>query len=233
MDISAIIVAAGRGTRMGGATAKAFLPLAGQPMLLYSLRTLSGVSGLRSMVVVAAPAQVATARQLVADHGPWAVVIHVAAGGVERQDSVAAGFAMVDSGVDLVIVHDAARPFVSSACVHACVAAAASGAAIVALPARDTVKVVDAERKILQTLDRTTLWLAQTPQVFRASWLREAYERARRDGYVGTDDAALVERTGRTVRVVPGEETNRKITTPEDLRWAEWYLQSQAAAGSR
>jgi len=156
--------------------------------------------------------------------------MEVVQGGAERQDSVAAGLARVDAAADLVIVHDAARPFVSLACLTACVeAAAAGGAAIVAVPAHDTVKRVDASGVIVDTPDRRTIWLAQTPQVFRFALLRRAYEQAQHDGFVGTDDASLVERLGAPVRVVPGEPRNRKITTPDDLLWAESHLRAQAA----
>src|SRR5205823_5024356 len=109
----------------------------------------------------------------------------------ERQDSVAAGLALVDATTDLVAIHDAARPFVSRSCITACIAAAASAdAAILAVPARDTVKLVGGDETITRTIDRQTIWLAQTPQVFRRALLCQAYEQARRDGYVATDDAA-------------------------------------------
>lgn len=197
-------------------------------MVVYSLRTLSGIPQLASIVLVVAGECLDEAATLVARYGPWPVPVHLARGGMERQDSVAAGLALLDPSVDLVIVHDAARPFVSLACVTSCIRAAQeNGAAIAAVPARDTVKVVGGDGAIVRTLDRQTIWLAQTPQVFRLPLLQQAYAQARQDGYLATDDAALVERIGATVHVVPGEPTNRKITTPDDLRWAEWYLQAE------
>jgi 2-C-methyl-D-erythritol 4-phosphate cytidylyltransferase len=230
MHSAVIVVAAGRGTRMGGPTAKAFVPLGGTPMMVYSLRTLTRLSGVTSLILVVASESIGHAQEIVDQYGPWPVPIQVTRGGAERQDSVAAGLALVEASAGLVIVHDAARPFVSLACVEACVAAAvAHGAAIVALPVRDTVKVA-ADHTITQTLDRQHIWLAQTPQAFRAAVLREAYVQARRAGVVATDDAALIERLGGTVRIVPGEPTNQKITTPDDLRWAEWYLATHDAA---
>ncbi len=216
---------------MGRGTAKAFLPIGGKPMALYSLRTLSRVPGMTSIALVVASEHIEQATTVLERYGPWPTLIRVAAGGSERQDSVAAGLQLLDPAVDLVMVHDAARPFVSLACVSACVeAAAATGAAILALPAQDTVKVVDRQGTVTGTLDRHSLWLAQTPQVFRAALLRQAHDRARREGCLATDDAALVERLGAPVRVVAGEPSNRKITTPDDLRWAEWLLQSQRPA---
>ena len=231
MHISAIVVAAGRGTRMDRETAKAFLPVGGVPMAAYSLRTVAAVPGLTSIILVVAAENQPAAAEMVERSAPWPIPIHIVAGGAERQDSVAAGLASVGASIDLVIVHDAARPFVSLACVTACVqAAASSGAAIVAVPAHDTVKQVGPDAVITATLDRRGIWLAQTPQVFRSTLLRRAYTQAARDGCIATDDAALVERLGEKVRVVPGESTNRKITTPDDLRWAEWYLQHRDEA---
>jgi 2-C-methyl-D-erythritol 4-phosphate cytidylyltransferase len=242
---AAIVVAAGRGTRMGAPAAKAFLPLAGRPLAVYALRTLSAVPEIISIVLVVGADCTAHAAELLAAHGPWPHPVRVASGGAERQDSVAAGLAAVDEGADLVLVHDAARPFVSHRCIERCIAAAAdAGAAIAAVPVHDTVKLVadasvtgagvtDASvtdaSVIERTLDRRRLWLAQTPQVFRTALLRRAYEQARRDGYTATDDAALVERLGVPVRVVEGDPDNRKLTTPDDLQWAEWYVQRRRA----
>jgi len=227
LHTTAIVVAAGRGMRLGSPTAKAFLPLAGQPMLAYSLHTLSTVPEVTALVLVVAADACREAETIVNARAPWRLPIRIAVGGAERQDSVAAGLAAVDSDADLVLVHDAARPFVRPDCVSACVAAAAAtGAAIAAVPATDTVKVTDAEGWIVDTPDRSRLWLAQTPQVFRAALLKEAYRRAAETGRVGTDDAALVEQLGHRVRVVPGNPDNRKVTTPDDVRWADWYARS-------
>jgi 2-C-methyl-D-erythritol 4-phosphate cytidylyltransferase len=210
---------------MAAATPKVFLPLGSQPMVVYCLRTLSGLPGLTALVLVVAADRFDLATRVLDEYGPWPVPVRVVGGGVERQDSVAAGLAATADDADLVLVHDAARPFVARSAVEACVAAAAaSGAAIVAEPARDTVKLADSTSVITRTLDRRTVWLAQTPQVFRTSLLRSAYDRARREGFLATDDAALVERIGAPVCIVEGNATNRKITTPDDLRWAEWYL---------
>jgi 2-C-methyl-D-erythritol 4-phosphate cytidylyltransferase len=206
-------------------TAKAFLALGGKPLFAYSLRTLCRLPGASAVTLVAPRERLAEARDLVRSLGPWPLKIDVIAGGAERQDSVAAGLRCVGDE-DLVLVHDAARPFVSLAraaeCTHA---AAATGAAILAVPARDTLKRAEADT-IRETLDRDQIWLAQTPQVFRTDLLRQAYTRAREQQTSGTDDAALVEHLGVPVRIVRDEEENRKITTPADLRWAEWHLSS-------
>ena len=215
---------------MGATGGKGLVAIGGQPMAIYSIRTLVKLRDLLSIVLVVGADQQKRAASIVNDFGPWPVPVHLARGGAERQDSVAAGLALVDPAADLVVVHDAARPFVPACCFQACIEAAArSGAAIVAVPAHDTIKVVGARMEILETLDRRTIWLAQTPQVFRSDLLRRAYAQARADGYTATDDAMLVERLGVAVRVIPGELVNRKITTPDDLEWAESYLRGQRA----
>lgn len=216
---------------MGAAGGKAFTAIGGQPMVLYALRTVAKLPDLLSIVLVVGADQLEQAAALVADCGPWPVPILLAQGGAERQDSVAAGLALVETAAEVIVVHDAARPFLPLQCFQACVAAAErGGAAIVALPAHDTIKVVNGGGEVVETLDRRTIWLAQTPQAFHADLLRRAYARARADGYAATDDAMLVERLGAVVHVVPGASENRKITTPEDLQWAEAYVRNQRAA---
>ena len=219
---------------MGATTAKAFLNLGGLPMAVHALRTLNRLPSLTSIVLVVGADQETRATEIVQLYGPWRFQVRLARGGAERQDSVAAGLAALDAEAALVLVHDAARPFVSVECIAACIAAGAThGAAITAVAAHDTVKLAGPDSVIIETLDRRRVWLAQTPQVFRADLLREAYQRACSVGVVATDDAALVERLGHAVRIVPGEPTNRKITTPDDLRWAEWYLQRRGELGRR
>jgi 2-C-methyl-D-erythritol 4-phosphate cytidylyltransferase len=180
-------------------------------------------------VVVVPAGWVANAENLLDTAGPWRIPTTVVPGGAIRQDSVRAGLAAADPS-DLVVIHDAARPFVDLAIVvQAIDLAAQHGAAVVATPATDTVKQVDAEGRIESTPDRQRLWLAQTPQVFRLDVIRQAHEQAAADGFVGTDDSVLVERMGVAVRVVRGNAENRKITTADDLRWAEWLLSSGRA----
>ncbi|HKT36655.1 MAG TPA: 2-C-methyl-D-erythritol 4-phosphate cytidylyltransferase, partial [Nitrospira sp.] len=143
----------------------------------------------------------------------------------ERQDSVRHALDVVDEGVRLVVIHDAVRPCVTEAMVRQVVeAAAADGAAIVALPMRDTVKQVADDHLIQRTIDRTPLWLAQTPQAFRRDWLEEAHRKAEAEGLAATDDAFLLEWMGHPVRVVEGSGENIKVTRPEDLVIAEAIL---------
>lgn len=226
---AAIIVAAGPGTRLGAGVPKGFVELGGVPLVVRALRAVLSAPSIASAVVVAPSASVDQARALVEAHGPWRCPVTVTAGGAERQDSVRKGLAAVGPAA-LIAIHDAARPFVSGAVIEAAIAAAdRHGAAIVAAPATDTVKQVHDEGWIEATPPRQRMWLAQTPQVFRADLIRAAHARGAAASAAATDDAMLVEQLGARVYVVPGNPENRKITTPEDLRWAEWLLAQSPA----
>lgn len=229
MSVAALIVAAGPGSRLGAGMPKGFVPLAGEVLFVRSLRALLGVPAITEAVLVVPSGLEAEAARLLAASGPHRLEARVVAGGVERRDSVRHGLAAV-RGAALVAVHDAARPFVTRAVVEAAIAAARDhGAAVVATPAADTVKLVDAAGVVESTPPRARAWLAQTPQVFRTELLRAAH--AQVGGDAATDDAMLVERLGHRVHVVHGEAANRKITTPDDLQWAEWLV--ARAAGPR
>lgn len=229
MAVAAIVVAAGPGSRLGSGRPKAFVELGGVPMFVRALRSLAAAPAVTSAVLVAPPAAVAEAEAALARHAPWSCEMQVVAGAAERQDSVRAGLA-VAGDAELLAIHDAARPFVSRDTVEAAIAAAARhGAAIVAVPATDTIKQVHPDGWIEATPPRERMWLAQTPQVFRTELIRRAHAEASRGGGPATDDAVLVERLGVRVHVVRGNPENRKITTPDDLRWAEWLLAQPAA----
>lgn len=222
--IAAIIVAAGQGKRMGGAMNKVWLPLAGQPVLSYSLRVFAAVPGIEQIIVVAAATEQRLVEALLADMElpvSWTVV----AGGAQRQDSVAAGLACVAPEAELVVIHDGARPLIDVATAQRALTEAAQWPAVcVGVRVKDTIKVVDGDGCITATPPRDGLWSVQTPQVFRAELLRRAYAVAAADGFVGTDDASLVERLGGAVRMIEGSYDNLKITTPEDLPLAERLL---------
>ena len=214
--VAVLVPAGGLGTRLGRRTPKQFLPLGGSTILATTLRHFTGHPSVVGVVVAAPDAHVARTRALV--RGRRAV--EVVTGGATRQESVWCALQAAPADAEIVVVHDAVRPFITRALIDAVVAAAAdTGAAICALPIAETVKRVR-DGVVEATLDRTGLWSVQTPQAFRAALLREAHEKARRDGVLGTDDAMLVERLGQPVRVVPGLAANVKITTPEDLRRA-------------
>lgn len=220
-DVNLVIVAGGRGTRLGGAVPKQFLPLAGEAILVHTARCFVGTADMSRVVVVAAPEEFDRCATLLA---PLALPLRMAPAGPERQQSVAAGLEAIDASCAIVVVHDAVRPLVRPAQIAACIAAARTfGAALVATPVADTVKRVDAGQ-VVGTVPRADLWLAQTPQAFRVDVLRRAHDLARREGIVATDDAALVERLGLPVAIVAGEQRNRKLTTAEDLAWAEAVL---------
>jgi 2-C-methyl-D-erythritol 4-phosphate cytidylyltransferase len=228
MNALAIIVAAGRGERMGGSRPKAFLGLAGKPLLLRSALVFDGAPSVDGIVAVVPADEIESARGVLA---PVRKLRAVAAGGSRRQDSVLEGLKQAPDGfAGVVLVHDAARPLVDVPLVEAVAKAAAeTGAALPVLGLVDTVKRVK-DGRVVETLDRSELGAAQTPQGFRIALLVEAYEAAFRDRVTLTDEAMAVERFGGKVATVPGSPLNRKITTPEDLAWAECVLSGMARA---
>jgi 2-C-methyl-D-erythritol 4-phosphate cytidylyltransferase len=218
-DVAVLIPAGGAGTRLGRRTPKQFLALGGAPILAVTVRRFARHPAVRAIVVAAPAEHVARTRRLLAAAARGAALT-VVAGGPTRQESVRRALQAAPADAEILVVHDGVRPFITGALVSAVVAAArAEGAAICALPIAETVKRVRDDR-VEATLDRSALWAVQTPQAFRAAVLREAHDKAQRDGFVGTDEAMLVERLGHPVRVVRGLESNVKITTPEDLRRA-------------
>lgn len=219
MRASAIIVAAGSGVRLAMDMPKAFVPLAGRPLLHYSLRAIRTVEEIDEVVLIVPPGMEAAARAETRDAG-LEVPVKVAGGGAERQDSVRIGLALTSVEAEVVVVHDAARPLAPPALFAACVdAARRRGGAIAAIAAADTLKRVD-NHTIVATVPRTGLWQAQTPQAFHRALLAAAHERAARERWVATDDAELVERCGGTVEIVEGSPANLKITTSADLEIA-------------
>ncbi len=222
MSSLAILVAAGRGERLGDLRPKAFVELAGQALVLRSARAFDEAPSVGGIVAVVPEAEVGAARSLLA---PVRKLVAVVPGGERRQDSVLEGLRQAPEGFDgVVLVHDAARPLVEVSLVEAVARAAAeAGAALPVLPLADTVKRVR-DGLVVATLDREELGAAQTPQGFRLALLVEAYEAAFRDRVTVTDEAMAVERLGAPVRALPGSPRNRKITTPEDLAWAEGVL---------
>jgi 2-C-methyl-D-erythritol 4-phosphate cytidylyltransferase len=228
METRAILVAAGRGERMGATRPKAFLSLAGQTLLERSARALTAAPSVAGVVAVVPAGDIDEARDLCE---ALAKPCEVVAGGERRQDSVRAGLAALPPGFDgVVLVHDAARPLVSIALVEAVVLAAREhGAAIPVVPLADTIKQVG-DGRVAATVDRDRLAAAQTPQGFRVDLLAHAYERAFADGVVLTDESMALERLGAPVACVPGSSRNRKLTTPDDLAWAERVLRADLGA---
>jgi 2-C-methyl-D-erythritol 4-phosphate cytidylyltransferase/2-C-methyl-D-erythritol 2,4-cyclodiphosphate synthase len=222
VKVVAIIVAAGGGKRMGGNLPKQFLPLAGRPLLDRSLSAFTGSPRIDGIVLALPPS---LSNEVKESYQQVAKVIAVVDGGAERQDSVRNALTVVPEEAEIILVHDAVRPFVSQDLLDRCVKLAQEhGAVVPVVPVRDTVKQWNRAEKTLSTRDRSELMLAQTPQGFRAGILRDAYGRAGEEGRKGTDDASLVEGAGYPVIPLPGEEANVKITIPEDLRIAEGLL---------
>jgi 2-C-methyl-D-erythritol 4-phosphate cytidylyltransferase len=227
METLAILVAAGRGERMGAGRPKAFLAVAGQTLLVRSARALRAAPSVGAIVAVVPEGEVDGARALLEASVPGCRVV---AGGARRQDSVQAGLDAVPDWDGVVLVHDAARPFVTAEVVEAVAQAAHDlGAAIPVVPLADTVKEV-AGARVARTLDRDRLAAAQTPQGFRRDVLARAYRRAFEDGATVTDESMAVERLGLPVACVPGAPGNRKLTTPADLAWAESVLRAEGDA---
>ena len=230
MSVAALVLGAGRGERLGTDAPKAFVPLLGRPILLHALEALAACPALDRLVPVVPAEELAGLARWGAELGAIPRLAAAVAGGAERQDSVRAGLRALPGDVSFVAVHDAARPLVRAADVARVVAAAREhGAALLAVRVRDTLKRVRGGG-VVETLLRDECWAAQTPQVFRRDWLAEALAKAEADGFLGTDDAQLVERLGLPVRVVEGDPANLKITFPEDLVLAEARLRERAAA---
>jgi len=231
MDWGAVIVAAGRGTRMGSADNKIYLTLEGRPVLAHALAAFESCPAVTSIVIVAAPGEESRIADIVAAER-LAKVTAIVAGGAERQDSVYNGLTALRT--EGVLVHDAARPLVTSEQIEACCRSAeAHGAAALAVPVKDTIKVSDGDGFIVATPERKTLWGVQTPQAFRREELMDAHRQAIYDGAAATDDAMLLERLGKKVAIVSGDYSNLKITTPEDLPVAELLLSRRRKENGR
>jgi 2-C-methyl-D-erythritol 4-phosphate cytidylyltransferase/2-C-methyl-D-erythritol 2,4-cyclodiphosphate synthase len=225
MFVTAIIAAGGRGARLGGETPKQLRTLGGRSLLARTVDAFLAHRGV-SEIVVALPTDLVEHPPADLPRDP-SKPVHIVAGGARRQDSVAKAFARVSRDCEVVLVHDAARPFVSADLITRAIdAAAAHGAALVALSARDTVKRTDqvsgsGDRVVAETLARDTIILAQTPQAFRRDVLTDALARGERDGIAVTDEASLAERAGHAVHIVEGDPLNIKITTADDFALAE------------
>ena len=223
--VVALVPAAGRGIRMGGSVPKQFLSLGGEPLVIQSLRALQAAPVVGQIILAVPPADVEYCEHEIVSRQRFTKVTKVVAGGAERQDSVRHALAQIPSDTEIVLIHDAVRPFVTLRMIAEVVAAARKeGAAIIALPTRDTVKQVRMDGMIERTVDRTPLWLAQTPQAFRRDWIETAHRKAHAEGVRATDDASLVEWLGYSVAVVEGSGENIKVTRPEDLVIGEAIL---------
>ena len=225
-DVGAIVPAAGRGVRLQRRRSKAFVLVAGKPLVLHALRALQESPAIRWVVVVVQPSDRARLARLVRAHR-LTKVCAIAPGASSRAGSVARGLAALPAEARWVVIHDGARPCVTRALIEQAVARAKRcGGVACGVPASVTVKAVDPDRGVRLTLDREQLWFVQTPQVFRRDWLEDALARVRGPLEQFSDDAALLEWAGFPVRMVPGDALNIKVTTPADLVLAEAILRN-------
>jgi 2-C-methyl-D-erythritol 4-phosphate cytidylyltransferase len=231
MQVFAILPAAGIGTRMAGPQPKQFLALDGVPILIHSLRAFAAVDRVKAIYVAVRKTEIERVEAQVAEYG-FTGRVHVVEGGDNRQESVAHALAALQAAEDdVVLVHDAVRPLIDAATIERTIDAVAEyGAAIVGMPAVDTIKQVERTAHgalITSTIPREFIVQAQTPQGFRFGLLQKAFAEATADGFVGTDEASVVERAGLPVAVVAGSQVNLKITQPGDLELAEFYLRQR------
>ena len=223
--VCTLIPAAGKGSRMAHSLKKPYLKLAQKPILAHTIQRFEQNTAVDAIFVIVNEADFNECRKTVLEPYPFTKVQELVAGGETRQMSVYNGLRALSADVDFVIVHDGVRPFVTDEIIFDCLNAADKyGAAVAAVPVKDTIKVTDENRFIAQTPERERLWAVQTPQVFRKSLLEEAHQTAQERQFIGTDDAALVEKLGFPVKLVKGSYANLKITTPVDLRVAEVLL---------
>lgn len=226
-SIALIIPAAGSGSRLQTDIPKPFLKIGGRSVLEHTASRFTGMPNLSKIIVPTSVAYMQQVENMLAGRIPDSIELVVVEGGKERQDSIFNALQQVGEAT-LVIVHDAVRPFVEPSHIKACCEAAAeTGAAVLGVPAKDTIKRIDEIQTVLETPERKEMWQAQTPQVFRKTVLMDAYTKAVNDNFIGTDDASLVERMGQTVKMVEGDYRNFKITFPLDLALAKLLLEKE------
>lgn len=233
--LTVIVPAAGAGRRMGLDKNKAFITISGIPLLVLCLKMLDETHLIRHVIVVTRAWEI-TETELMLQEYQSAFFPHISwqvtAGGRERQDSVANGLALITDAAGYVAVHDGARPFAGTEVFSRTFAKAKEcGAAIAAVPLKDTVKIVDTHGIVVSTPDRSSLCAVQTPQIFEINILRKGYDYLREHPFAVTDDASLVEASGHPVAVAEGSYENIKVTTPEDLLLAEKILEKMGFTG--
>jgi len=223
--VVAVIPAGGSGRRMQSHNPKQYLLMNGKPVLAHTLLQLQQSLLIDEILLVVPESDLHYVRESIERPFQLTKIRDVIVGGTERQDSVRNGLAVVGDDCDIIVVHDGVRPFVTEEVLSSVISAALQfGAAVAGIPVKDTVKEVDGAGSISRTLNRESLWLAQTPQAFQRRIIQEAYRRAAEDDFHGTDDASLVEHLGIPVKMIFGSYRNIKITTPDDLVLAQAFL---------
>ena len=226
MSNTAVILAAGLGKRMQAGHNKQFIEICGQSVLTHTLTVFAQIPEIAKIVLVVRAGEEDTCRNMIPEIAESKTVLAI--GGKERQDSVHNGIRAITWECEYILIHDGARPLVTEEVIRRTLLAAQnSGAAICAVPVKDTIKQADSDGNVLATIPRESLWAVQTPQVFRADLIRRAYENAYVHNHYGTDDASLVEYLGEEIKIVTGDYENIKITTPEDIPTAEQILQKR------
>ena len=228
--VAAVIVGAGQGTRMGTQVRKQYMMLGNLPVLAHTLLAFEKCNVVEAIFLVIPEGDDAFCKKEIIDPLRLSKPIHLVSGGATRQESAYKGLKAVDAHFNTVVIHDGVRPLIRIDRIAECVRVAQEyGGCILAIPASDTVKTVDERDRVVTTLKRDVIRMAQTPQAFDNDIILEAHVAAHEEAYLGNDDAELVELLGKAVKVIPGDPYNIKITTPEDLKLAEAHLSKVGA----
>ena len=226
MNVSVIIVAAGNGKRMKSAIAKQYLDLKGRSILSYTIDKFEESPVVNEIILVTGKDEIEYVKTEIIDRYGFTKVKSIVEGGSERQYSVENGLNNVSDDCDIVMIHDGVRPFIEGNSIATLVEDTAKfGACVMGVFVKDTIKLCDENGFVVDTPDRNLLWHAQTPQCFKYDIIKKAYQKAKEDNYLGTDDSMLVERTGQKIKMIEGSYDNIKITTPEDLYVGERVLE--------
>jgi len=229
MKADAIIVSAGKGQRFMEGRKKQFFFLGGKPILAHTLDQFDACPLIRSILLVVGQEDQDYCLKEIIEKFQYRKISQIIPGGKRRQDSVRNGLDALSADAKIIVIHDGVRPFVTKEMIEESIRSATRfGATIIAMPVKDTIKMAHPDGTVLKTLERESLYQAQTPQAFQAPLIREAYLKATEDGFIGTDDASLVERLGKKIHILPGAYTNIKITTLEDLMLANLILKMRA-----
>jgi 2-C-methyl-D-erythritol 4-phosphate cytidylyltransferase len=229
MKAVAVIVSAGKGQRFMDGKKKQFYFLANRPILVHTLDKFENCPLVHSILLVVGQEDMGYCLKEIVEKYQYRKISQIVPGGKRRQESVRNGIEALAKDAEVVVIHDGVRPFVTREMIEESIHSAQRfGAVVTAMPVKDTIKIAHPNGTVLQTLDRESLWQIQTPQTFLAHVIKEAHQKATEDGFVGTDDASLVERLGIKVHILPGAYTNIKITTPEDLILANLFLGMKA-----
>jgi 2-C-methyl-D-erythritol 4-phosphate cytidylyltransferase len=227
MKADAVIVSAGKGLRFMEGKKKQFTFLEGRPILAHTLEKFETCPLIRSVRLVVGQEDMDYCLEEIVEKYRFQKVSKIVPGGKWRQESVKNGIDALPKDTDIVPIHDGVRPLITQAMIEDSIHAAVRfGAVVLATPVKETIKMSNPDGTVLKTLDRESLWQIQTPQTFQLNVIREAHNQAIADGFVGTDDASLVERLGVKVHILPGSHTNIKITTPEDFVLASLFLKT-------